>query len=341
MIPRLRSATSVLEPNAIASAAATSSSSRPASEAIDASIPSPWISKVGSPSESRKANAKAVGASSSSRVEPEVDPLLTQPPDQEATPAIPAATARQGDRRARPAGGDGDVGESSAEVNLEVGFRIVPEAGIGTDQIDETLAEADQRLPGVGRSHQREDRFCGMTTPIEERYVEIDGIRTFVRERPAEGPPTVFVHGNPTHSADWLPFMSAMDGPAIALDLPGFGRSERPGGDRFDYTMGSYGRFVGAVLDELAPSGFNLVVHDWGAVSLLAGAGAGRRCPAARGDQRRPAESHLPVALDRPGVASALARGGLQPDRLEIRYRAHAAARQARAASPCRRSSST
>ena len=109
-----------------------------------------------------------------------------------------------------------------------------------------------------------------MPTPIDERYVEIDGIRTFVRERAGEGPPTVFVHGNPTHSADWLPFLAAMDGPAIAFDLPGFGRSERPAGDRFDYTMGSYGRFTGALLGELAPGGFNLVVHDWGAVGLLA-----------------------------------------------------------------------
>lgn len=109
-----------------------------------------------------------------------------------------------------------------------------------------------------------------MPTPIDEQYVEIDGIRTFVRELPGEGPPTVFVHGNPTNSADWLPFLGAMEGPAIAFDLPGFGRSERPAGDRFDYAMGSYGRFVGELLDELTPGPFNLVVHDWGAVGLLA-----------------------------------------------------------------------
>ena len=109
-----------------------------------------------------------------------------------------------------------------------------------------------------------------MPTPIEERFAEIGGIRTFVRERPGDGRPAVFVHGNPTHSADWLPFLQAVDGPAIAFDLPGFGRSERPTGDRFDYTMGAYGRFAGTLLDELAPGGFDLVVHDWGAVALLA-----------------------------------------------------------------------
>ncbi len=109
-----------------------------------------------------------------------------------------------------------------------------------------------------------------MPTPITERFIDVDGIRTFVRERAGDGPPTVFVHGNPTHSADWLPFLAAVEGPVIAFDLPGFGRSERPGGDRFDHSMGSYGRFVAGLLEELAPAGYRLVVHDWGAVALLA-----------------------------------------------------------------------
>ncbi len=109
-----------------------------------------------------------------------------------------------------------------------------------------------------------------MTAPIEERFIEVDGIRTFVRERRGDGIPTIWIHGNPTNSRDWLPFLAATEGPAIALDLPGFGRSARPRPGEFDCSVGAYGRFLAEAFAELAPGGYRLVVHDWGSVGLLA-----------------------------------------------------------------------
>ena len=109
-----------------------------------------------------------------------------------------------------------------------------------------------------------------MAAPIEERFVEIDGIRLFLRERRGAGPPTIWVHGNPTHSAEWLPFLEAVDGPGIALDLPGFGRSARPEPGSFDHSVGAYGRLLADAFAELAPDGYRLVVHDWGVLGLLA-----------------------------------------------------------------------
>ncbi len=109
-----------------------------------------------------------------------------------------------------------------------------------------------------------------MPTPIGERFIEIDGIRILVRERVGAGLPTIFSHGNPTNSADWLPFLERMEGPAIAIDLPGFGRSDRPEPGRFDYSVGAYGRFLDRVFLQLAPGGYQLVVHDWGVVGLVA-----------------------------------------------------------------------
>ena len=264
------------------------------------------------------------------RVEAEVDPLRPQPLDQEPPPAIPCRSRSRG-QPARPRGRAATATFARAPPKW-TSRSGSPAAGgrIGSDQVDQTLAEADQRLPGFGRSHQREDRFCGMPTPIHERYVEVDGIRTFVRERAGEGPPTVFVHGNPTHSADWLPFLDAMDGPAIAFDLPGFGRSERPAGDRFDYAMGSYGRFAGALLDDLTPGPFNLVVHDWGAVALLSAQERASGCPAARRDQRRPLNRDyrwhwLARVWRRRGLGEAFNRIGSR-----VGHRADAAPRQAR-----------
>ena len=105
---------------------------------------------------------------------------------------------------------------------------------------------------------------------ISERTVVIDGIEVFLRERPGAGTPTVFVHGNPTSSFDWLPFLERLEGPALAFDLPGFGRSARPDPSAFDHSMGAYADLIEALLDELAPAGYCLVVHDWGGVALAA-----------------------------------------------------------------------
>ena len=104
---------------------------------------------------------------------------------------------------------------------------------------------------------------------VEQRVVRVDGVRTFYRCLPGEGAPAVFVHGNPTHSEAWLPFLERMSGPAIALDLPGWGFSETPDRARFDYSMHGLGRFVGRFLEALEVAEHSLVVDDWGAVALI------------------------------------------------------------------------
>ena len=104
-------------------------------------------------------------------------------------------------------------------------------------------------------------------TRVEQAVVHVDGVRTFYRRVAGSGPPAVFVHGHPTHSEDWLPFLERLDGPGIALDLPGWGYSERPAG--FDYSMDGLARFVGRALEHLDIDENSLVVHDWGAVALI------------------------------------------------------------------------
>ena len=105
---------------------------------------------------------------------------------------------------------------------------------------------------------------------IETGSVDVDGIATFFRRLPGEGPPAVLVHGNPTHSADWLPILERMRGPALALDLPGFGRSARPEPDRFDYGFRTYASFFERFLDEVGVTEYSLVIHDWGGLALIA-----------------------------------------------------------------------
>jgi pimeloyl-ACP methyl ester carboxylesterase len=104
---------------------------------------------------------------------------------------------------------------------------------------------------------------------IETGTVMVDGHSTFFRRLPGEGPPVVFVHGNPTHSEDWMPFLERMPGPALAPDLPGWGRSARPSPSEFDYSMHGLARFVGRFLARMAVEDYLLVVHDWGSVALI------------------------------------------------------------------------
>jgi len=105
---------------------------------------------------------------------------------------------------------------------------------------------------------------------IEETAVEVDGVRVFVRRTPGEGPPVLFVHGNPSHSEDWVPFLERMNGPALALDLPGWGRSERPDPDRFDGSMHGLASFLGRFIETVGLDEYGLVTHDWGALGLIA-----------------------------------------------------------------------
>jgi pimeloyl-ACP methyl ester carboxylesterase len=82
--------------------------------------------------------------------------------------------------------------------------------------------------------------------------------------RPAGDAPILYLHGVPTHSYDWVSFLERTGG--IAPDLPGFGKSAKPGD--FDYSIEGYDRFLEAFVDQLGLERFSLVVHDWGAVGL-------------------------------------------------------------------------
>jgi pimeloyl-ACP methyl ester carboxylesterase len=81
---------------------------------------------------------------------------------------------------------------------------------------------------------------------------------------PATVAPALYLHGVPTSSDDWLPFLERSGG--IAPDLPGFGRSGKPG--YLQYTIEEYADFIERFLNMLEVQRVRMVVHDWGAVGL-------------------------------------------------------------------------
>lgn len=119
---------------------------------------------------------------------------------------------------------------------------------------------------------------------VEEGELRVKGVKAFYRRVPGEGTPTVYCHGNPTHGEDWLPFLER-GGPALAIDMPGWGLSGRPDPARFDYSMYGLSAFLERCLDELGVGQRKLVVHDWGGLALI-------------GAQRRPEQVERLVVID-------------------------------------------
>ncbi len=96
---------------------------------------------------------------------------------------------------------------------------------------------------------------------------ELDGLPLFWRaaDAPAGDAVPLYLHGVPSNSDEWLPMLERTGG--VAPDLPGFGRSGKPGS--LTYTMDEYDRFIERFLDMLGIERVRLLVHDWGGVGLL------------------------------------------------------------------------
>lgn len=78
------------------------------------------------------------------------------------------------------------------------------------------------------------------------------------------GTPVLLLHGIPTSSFLWRRQLNALSGGhrAIALDLLGWGRSEKP--KDFDYNLESYAEFLLDFLEGMQVEKTSLVVHDLG-----------------------------------------------------------------------------
>jgi pimeloyl-ACP methyl ester carboxylesterase len=81
----------------------------------------------------------------------------------------------------------------------------------------------------------------------------------------------LYLHGVPTNCDEWMPFLQRSGG--LAPDLPGFGRSGKPGS--LSYTIDEYDGFIERFLDLAGIERVSLVVHDWGVVGLA----FAQRCP--------------------------------------------------------------
>jgi pimeloyl-ACP methyl ester carboxylesterase len=105
-----------------------------------------------------------------------------------------------------------------------------------------------------------------MTT--HHRFAEIAGRRIFYREAgPSDAPAVVLLHGTPASSHMYRNLIPALADRyhVIAPDYPGFGHSDAPSTDEFEYTFDALADHVDGLLDHLGLQRYSLYVQDYGA----------------------------------------------------------------------------
>ncbi len=109
--------------------------------------------------------------------------------------------------------------------------------------------------------------------PFESRFLEVtSGLRLHYLDEGA-GHPVVMVHGNPTWSCYYRNLVTALRGEyrTIVPDHIGCGLSDKPGDDRYDYTLQRRVDDLAALIDHAAlDEPMTLVLHDWGGMIGMA-----------------------------------------------------------------------
>ena len=100
-------------------------------------------------------------------------------------------------------------------------------------------------------------------------YVGIDGMRMhYVDEGPKDAEPILLMHGEPSWSylyRHMIPPITAAGYRAIAPDLIGFGKSDKPTRQE-DYSYASHVAWIRQFIEQLDINGITLVCKDWGSL---------------------------------------------------------------------------
>jgi haloalkane dehalogenase len=114
-----------------------------------------------------------------------------------------------------------------------------------------------------------QERFGGLPGfGYSPRYADVDGLRmAYVEDGPADGEPVLLLHGEPSWSFLYrkvMPVLADAGLRAIAVDLVGFGRSDKPA-EPGDHSFARHVEWVRALaFDRLHLAGLTLVGQDWG-----------------------------------------------------------------------------
>lgn len=118
-----------------------------------------------------------------------------------------------------------------------------------------------------------DERFADLPDyPFVPHYVEVpgddtDGLRIhYLNEGPADGQVVLMLHGEPSWSYLYrrmVPVLVEAGLRAVAIDLVGFGRSDKPS-RREDYSFQAHVDWTWAAIHSIGLQGITLVCQDWG-----------------------------------------------------------------------------
>lgn len=103
---------------------------------------------------------------------------------------------------------------------------------------------------------------------VHHRYASVGGYQLFYREAgPSDAPTVVLLHGYPSSSfmfRDLIPILAERYR-VIAPDHLGFGLSDAPSADQFNYSFVSLSSLTADLLEQLGVRRYGIYVHDYGA----------------------------------------------------------------------------
>ncbi|TLX74617.1 haloalkane dehalogenase [Labilibacter sediminis] len=98
--------------------------------------------------------------------------------------------------------------------------------------------------------------------PFQSKYIEVKGSKIHYIDE-GQGDPILFIHGNPASSYIWRNIVPHVTehARAIAVDLIGFGKSDKPD---IDYGFTDVYAYLEAFIEKLNLKNIIIVVQDWG-----------------------------------------------------------------------------
>src|SRR5215813_14858179 len=101
--------------------------------------------------------------------------------------------------------------------------------------------------------------------PVRYRTADVDGCEVFYRQAgPAQGPKLLLLHGFPSAGhmfRDLIPLLADRLH-LVAPDLPGFGQSDMPPRNDFNYTFDNLAESVGRLTEVLGLARFAIYIFD-------------------------------------------------------------------------------
>ena len=102
----------------------------------------------------------------------------------------------------------------------------------------------------------------------EHKTINIDGVDVFYREAgPVDAPTILLLHGFPTSSHMFRNLIPALSDRfhLVAPDYPGFGNSEQPSMDKFDYTFDGLAKLMEGFVKAKGIEKYSVYLMDYGA----------------------------------------------------------------------------